>query len=130
MKKMTKVIAAMMIMAITTAMPAMAVNKKHIGHDNKTKVVVVMNDKAMPRPHFDRHHRHAYHPDMRVCAFRISHHDSPHHAVAKAERIHGVIDAHWNPRTHEVVVRYNARHTTARHIMHIMASHHHPGRFS
>ena len=32
-----------------------------------------------------------------------------HHAVAKAERIHGVIGAYWNPRTHEMTIRYDAR---------------------
>ena len=44
-----------------------------------------------------------------------------HHAVAKAERIHGVIGAYWNPRTHEMTVRYDARVTSARHIMHLVA---------
>ncbi len=43
MKTMNKVIAAMMMMAIT--MPAMAGNKKHTNHDKKTTVVVVNNDK-------------------------------------------------------------------------------------
>ena len=43
---LNKVIAAMMIMAITTAMPAMAGNKKHTNHDKKTTVVVVANDKT------------------------------------------------------------------------------------
>ena len=44
-----------------------------------------------------------------------------HHAVAKAERIHGVIGAYWNPRTHEMTIRYDARVTSARHIMHLVA---------
>jgi len=43
------------------------------------------------------------------------------HAVAKAERIHGVMGAYWNPRTYEMTVRYDARVTTARHIMHLVA---------
>ena len=50
-------------------------------------------------------------------------------AGAKAERIHGVIDAHFSPRTHEVIVRYDARRTTAHHIRHIMDSHHPHGRY-
>ena len=127
---MNKVMAAMMIMAITAAMPAMAGNKKHFAINNNAKVVLVMNNFDKRGPHFDRHHRPAHHPDMRVCVFRVSHHEAPHHMVAKAERIHGVIDAHFNPRTHEVIVRYDARRTTASHIRHFMASHHHPGRFS
>jgi len=28
--------------------------------------------------------------------------------VAKAERIHGVMGAYWNPRTHEMTIRYDA----------------------
>ena len=46
MKLLNKVIAAMMTMAITFAMPAMAANKKHTNHDNKTTVMVVTNDKT------------------------------------------------------------------------------------
>ena len=37
MKTMNKVIAAMMMMAITTAMPAMAGNKNHTNNDKKDK---------------------------------------------------------------------------------------------
>ena len=121
MKKINKVIAATMIMAITAAMPAMAVNKKNVGYDKRAKVVVVLDERG---PHHYRHHAYGHHPDMRVCAFRVSHHSSPRHMVAKAERIHGVIDAHFSPRTHEVIVRYDARRTTAHHIRHIMDSHH------
>ena len=122
MKKINKVIAATMIMAITAAMPAMAVNEKNLGHDKRAKVVVVLDERG---PHHYRHHAYGHHPDMRVCAFRVSHHSSPRHMVAKAERIHGVIDAHFSPRSHEVIVRYDARRTTAHHIRHIMDSHHH-----
>ena len=43
MKIMNKVIATMMMMAITTAMPAMAGNKNH--NDKKDKVVAVNNGK-------------------------------------------------------------------------------------
>ena len=86
MKKINKVIAATMIMAITAAMPAMAVNKKNVGYDKRAKVVVVLDERG---PHHYRHHAYGHHPDMRVCAFRVSHHSSPRHMVAKAERIHG-----------------------------------------
>ena len=34
---------------------------------------------------------------------------------------HGVMQACWNPRTHEMTVRYDARVTSARHIMHLVA---------
>ena len=124
-KTMNKVIAAMM-MAITFAMPAMAGNKNHNG--KKDKVVAVNNkkvshfDKKVDKKtaHFDAH-KHAYRPDVKTCTFRVSRHAAHHHAVAKAERIHGVIGAYWNPRTHEMTVRYDARVTSARHIMHSVA---------
>ena len=56
-----------------------------------------------------------------VSPFRVSRHAVHHHAVAKAERIDGVLGAFWNPRTYEMTVRYDARVTTARHIMHLVA---------
>ena len=130
MKKMiNKVIAAAMMMAVTTAMPAMAGNKNHKNNDKKTTVVVVTNnsrdshfDRVDKRTsHFDSHRHHAYRPVVKTCTFRVSRHASHRHAVAKAERIHGVMGAYWNPRTHEVTVRYDARVTSARHIMHLVA---------
>ena len=60
-------------------------------------------------------------PVVKTCTFRVSRHAAHHHAVAKAERIHGVMGAYWNPRTHEMTVRYDARVTSARHIMHLVA---------
>ena len=92
---MNKVIAAAMMMSITTAMPAMAGNNNH------------------------RHH--AYRPVVKTCTFRVSRHAAHHHAVAKAERIHGVMGVYWSSRTHEMTVRYDARVTSARHIMHLVA---------
>ena len=71
--------------------------------------------------HFDNYRHHAYRPVVKTCTFRVSRHAVHHHAVAKAERIHGVMGAYWNPRTHEMTVRYDARITTARHIMHSVA---------
>ena len=125
MMKKNKVIAAMMI-AITFAMPAMAGNKNHNG--KKDKVVAVNNkkvshfDKKVDKKtaHFDAH-KHAYRPDVKTCTFRVSRHAAHHHAVAKAERIHGVMGAYWNPRTHETTIRYDASVTSARHIMHLVA---------
>ena len=71
--------------------------------------------------HFDNYRHHAYRPVVKTCTFRVSRHAVHHHAVAKAERIHGVMGAYWNPRTHEMTVRYDARVTSARHIMHLVA---------
>ena len=125
---MNKVIAAAMMMAITTAMPAMAGNRNHKHHDKKTVVVVTNSprDSHFDRvdkktSHFDNSKHHAYRPVVKTCTFRVSRHTAHHHAVAKAERIDGVLGAYWNPRTHEMTVRYDARVTSARHIMHLVA---------
>ena len=135
MKKMNKVIVAMMTMAITFAMPAMAGNKKHTNHDKKTTVVVVTHDKTTVSTsrqvshfdnvdkrtsHFDAH-KHAYRPDVKSCTFKVSRHDSHKKVVAKAEHMKGVMDTKWNPRTRELTVIYDAKVTSARHIMHFMA---------
>ena len=129
MKTMNKVIAAMMMMAITTAMPAMAGNKKHTNHGKNTTVVVVTNDKKVSHfdkmnnrtSHFDAYKKHAYRPDVKTCTFMVSRHDSHKKVVAKAEHMKGVMDTKWNPRSREVTVIYDAKVTSARHIRHFMA---------
>jgi len=126
MKKMNKVIAAMMMMAITTAMPAMAGNKHH--NDKNGKVVAVDNkkethfdkvDKALSHKSVDK--KHAYRPDTKTYTFKVSRHDSHKTVAAKAERMKGVMDTKWNPRTRELTVIYDANVTSARHIKHFMA---------
>ena len=129
MKTMNKVIAAMMMMAITTTMPAMAGNKHHNDRNNKkTTVVVVTNDKKASHfdnvdkrtSHFDAH-KHAYRPDVKTCTFRVSRHDSHRKVVAKVENMKGVMDTKWNPRTRELMIRYDAHMTSARSIMHAVS---------
>ena len=134
MKKMNKVIAAMMMMAITTAMPAIAGNKNH--NDKKDKVVAVNNGKkeshfdkvdkktmvSTSRPtHFDAHKKNSYRPDIKTYTFKVSRHDSHKKVVAKVENMKGVKEAKWNPRTREVTVIYDANVTSARNIKHFMA---------
>ena len=129
MKTMNKVIAAMMMMAITTAMPAMAGNKKHTNHDKKITVVVVTNDKKASHfdkvdkrtSHFDAHKKNTYRPDIKTYTFKVSRHDSHKKVVAKVENMKGVKEAKWNPRTREVTVIYDANVTSARNIKHFMA---------
>ena len=131
---LNKVIAAMMMMAITTAMPAMAGNKNH--NDKKDKVVVVNNGKKESHfdkvdkkttvstsrlTHFDAHKKNAYRPDMKTYTFKVSRHDSHKKVVAKVENIKGVKEAKWNPRTREVTVVYDANVTSVRNIKHFMA---------
>ena len=146
MKKMNKVIAAMMIMAITFAMPAMAGNKTTVStsrqpnnHGKNDKVlavqatrgraVVVNNDKKASHfdkvdkktSHFDTHKTHAYRPDVKTCTVKVSRHESHKKVVAKVENMKGVMDTNWNPRTRELTVRYDANKTSARNIKHFMA---------
>ena len=128
MKKFNKVIAAMMLMAITTAMPAMAGNKNH--HNGKNdKAVVVNNHKS--ESHFDKvdkalshndvHKTHAYRPDVKTTTIKVSRHDSHKKVVAKVENMKGVMDTSWNARTRELTVRYDAKVTSARNIKHFVA---------
>ena len=136
MKKMNKVIAAMMMMAITFAMPAMAGNKKPNNHGKNDKVVIVNNDKKASHfdkvdkktSHFDTHKTHAYRPDVKTCTIKVSRHDSHktkvstiRQVVAKAENIKGVMDTNWNPRTRELTVSYDANKTSAHNIKHFVA---------
>ena len=124
---MNKVIATMMMMAITTAMPAMAGNKNH--NDKKDKVVAVNNNKKdshfdkvdKKTTHFDAHKKNAYRPDMKTYTFKVSRHDSHKKVVAKVENMKGVKEAKWNPRTREVTVIYDANVTSARNIKHLVA---------
>ena len=122
MKMINKVIAAAMMMAITTAMPAMAGNKTTVStsrqhNSGKNDKVVVVDKKTT---HFDAH-KHVYRPDVKACTFRVSRYDSHRKAVAKAEHMKGVMNTKWNPRTRELTVIYDAKVTSARHIMHSVA---------
>lgn len=129
MKTMNKVIATMMMMAITTAMPAMAGNKNHTNNDKKDKVVAVNNGKKESHfdkvdkktTHFDTHKKNTYRPNMKTYTFKVSRHDSYKKVVAKAERIDGVMDAKWNARTREVTIRYDANKTSVKYIKHTVA---------
>ena len=125
---MNKVIAIMMMMSITFAMPAMAGNRNNNNGKND-KTVVVNNHKS--ESHFDKvdkalshhdfHKPHAYRPDVKTCTIKVSRHDSHKKVVAKVENMKGVMDTNWNPRTREVTVIYDAKVTSARHIKHFMA---------
>ncbi len=116
-KTMNKVIAAIMMLTITTTVPAMAGNKKH--HNVKNDRVVVVVDKKNAS-HFDALDR-AYRPAVKSCTFRVSRHDSHRKVVARTERMRGVMNTKWNPRTRELTVIYDAKLTSARLIMHSVA---------
>ena len=120
---MKRMIAAMMMMAMTAAMPAMAGNN-HFGKPDK-KATVVNHDKKAGHydkrntTHFGKHH--AARPDLKTYKLRLSRYDSPRAAIERAERINGVKEAKYNPRTHELSILYDAHRTTKNHIKHIMA---------
>ena len=124
---LNKVIAIMMMMSITFAMPVMAGNNKK--NDKKHDVVVVNNDKKASHfdkadkktTHFDAHKTQAYRPDVKTCTIKVSRHDSHKKVVAKVENMKGVMDTSWNSRTRELTVRYDANKTSARNIKHFMA---------
>ena len=126
--KTMNMIAAMMLMTITTAMPAMAGNKNN-NHGKNDKVVVVNNHKS--ESHFDKvdkalshndaHKKNAYRPGVKTTTIKVSRHDSYKKVAAKVENMKGVMDTNWNPRTHELTVRYDANKTSARNIKHFVA---------
>ena len=109
--KTMNMIAAMMLMTITAAMPATAKNKKESHFDRV----------EMKTSHFDRHHRDAYRPEIKSCTLVLGRHDSHRKLAKKADRMKGVIDTRWNPRTRELTIIYDAKVTSARHIRHFMA---------
>ena len=129
MKKMNKVIAIMMMMSITFAMPAMAGNKSNHHNGKNDKAIVVNNHKS--ESHFDKvdkalshndaHKTHAYRPDVKTTTIKVSRHDSHKKVVAKVENMKGVMDTSWNARTRELTVRYDAKVTSARNIKHFVA---------
>ena len=126
--KTKNMIAAMMLMTITAAMPAMAGNKKTHHHGKNDKVVVVHNDRGSS--HFDKVDRalsnhdfnkgHAYRPEVKTCTVKLNRHDSYKRKAEKAKHMKGVMNTKWNPRTRELTIIYDAKVTTARHIRHFM----------
>ena len=109
--KTMNILAAMMLMTITAALPATAKNKKESHFDRV----------EMKHSHFDRHHRDAYRPEIKFCTIVLSRHESHSKMAARADRMKGVIDTKWNPRTRELTIIYDAKVTSARHIRHFMA---------
>ena len=109
--KTIKMIAALMLMTITAATPATAKNKK-VSHFDRVE---------MKASHFDKHHKHAYRPEVKTCTLVLGRHDSHTKLAAKADCMKGVIDTKWNSRKRELTIIYDAKVTTARHIRHFMA---------
>ena len=127
---MNKMIVAMIMMAIANVMPAMADNHKNVNSGRRDHTVVVNNHnnkdvhagKMDKKPaYYGAHNKHAYRPDVKSCTVKVSRHTHHNRVVARAERVRGVMDTRWNPRTRELIIRYDARMTSARNIRHAVA---------
>ena len=126
---MNKVIAAMIMMAIAYAMPATADNHKNVISGRRDHSVVVNNHNKDVHPGkmdkkpagHDANNKHAYKPDVKSCVVKVSRHTHHDRVVAKAERMKGVMDTKWNPRTRELIIRYDAHKTSARNIKRAIA---------
>ena len=126
---MNKMIVAMIMMAIANVMPAMADNHKNVNSGRRDHAVVVNNHKKAVHPgkmdkkpaYYGAHGKHAYRPDVKSCIVKVSRHTPHNRVVAKAERIKGVMDTRWNPRTRELIIRYDAHMTSSGHIKHAVA---------
>ena len=113
MKKINKVIATMMIMAITSV-PAMANNKvdKKPGKD-KDKVEMRFTDKKKSYNHY------AYRADIKTVTFKVNKKAAHHKNVeAIAMAVRGMKDAKYNRRSGNISVKYDANKTSARSIKH------------
>jgi len=110
MKKMNKVIAAMMIMAITTTAPAMAANNvDRTPHRDKKEVR--MTDRKHNRT-MDRCHTAYETTTIKVNGKAAKRKN----VVAKAKALYGVKDVAWNARANMLIVTYDAHKTNARKI--------------
>lgn len=128
MKKMMNNALVAMIMVLAMAMPAKADNRGHVVNSGRRDHVAVV-DNHKKDAHFDKKNhkpgridkKHAYRPDMKTCSIRVGHRDNPRRIEAKALRVNGVKDAHWNARTREVIVSYDANRTSAHYIKRVIA---------
>ena len=126
MKKMNKMIAAMMFVAITSTMPAMAGNNTYPKGDRRGDVTAVADhphDTHADRtgrhdPHSDANRHHGYRQDLKTCTIKVGRHTHHDRVMAKAKHIHGVMEVRWNPGTREVIVRYDGNITSSHHIRH------------
>jgi len=116
MKTMTtlnNMFAAMLLMALTTSTSALADTKKNSYNNRHTPDAVVTTYHGHGRTWRDE--GKVYRPVIKTCTFRTH-----RHALAKADRLRGVVETRWNPRTNMLTVYYDARITTSRHIRHAM----------
>ena len=111
MKKINKVIAAMMIMAITSV-PAMA-NNKVDKKPGKDKVEMRFFDKKKSAKPY------AYRADIKTVTFKVNKKAARHKNVeAMAMAVRGVKDANYNCRSGKITVKYDANKTSVRSIKH------------
>lgn len=113
MKKMNKVIAAIMIMAITTV-PAMAggnVDKNARPDKKEMRMTDRKHDKKVTN-HRDRHA-----PIIEVTTFKVSQKAARHkNVVAAAKAVYGVKDVKLNRHNGMITVTYDVKKTTPQRI--------------
>ena len=122
MTNMNKVIAAMTVLALTSV--SAVANNNTCSPRTKVAVAVDLGGAHVRYSNagYDRdyHHDHGYdhrahRPMMETATFHVSRHAAHHRNVeAAAMSVRGVRDAHWNPRTETMTVRYDARRTSLR----------------
>ena len=113
MKKINKVIAAMMIMAITSV-TAMANNKvdKKPGKEKDKVEMRIFDKKKSAKPY-------AYRADIKTVTFKVNKKAARHKNVeAMAMAVRGVKDARYNRRSGKITVKYDANKTSVRTIKH------------
>ena len=113
MKKMYKVIVAMIIMVITAA-PAMAgTNVDRNARPDKKEMR--MTDRKFDKKVLKDRDRHV--AAIEVTTFKVSNKAVRRkNVVAAAKAVYGVKDVKWNPRNNMMIVTYDARKTTDRRI--------------
>ena len=109
MKKMYKVIVAMMIMVITAAPVIAGNNVDKNARPNKKEMR--MTDRKHNKNVDKSRDRHAA---IEIITFKVSNKAAKRkNVVVAAKAIHGVKDVKWNPRNNMMTVTYDANKTTA-----------------
>ncbi|MBO4659961.1 MAG: hypothetical protein J5610_00695 [Prevotella sp.] len=126
MKTMTKVIAVIMMMTITTTASAKSHNDKYNG------IAIKIEVGHKPHSNYDRswhgkpaslHARPHNHISgaMHTFTFQVSRHTAMNkNVVLRANSLHGVKVESWNPRTRMLTVSYNDRITNRAEIVRMM----------
>ncbi len=104
MKSFSKMIAVIMMIAITTAMPAMANSDKNMA-PKYNKEMVVKSKKNKVSPHKKN--------SIKTATIKVSQKNAKRKNVAAAARnVKGVKEAKWNAKSRTLTVKYDANKTS------------------